>query len=160
MPNENLSVAETKQRAAYVQSLEAARRKKGQVLVDGKSLINFQKEQTKQLPWELATAMIPELREAQNPSSSVSRSIRSGRCWFLFRVLTLPWIGMGHFRCLRGHDSSLPPTFGCLFSYSDGQDFREGIKNMKLLRPMATNIGGTTSTLFFGHFGVRRCMIY
>ncbi|KAF4596552.1 hypothetical protein EYR38_007939 [Pleurotus pulmonarius] len=111
MPNENLSVAETKQRAAYVQSLEAARRKKGQVLVDGKSLINFQKEQTKQLPWELATAMIPELREAQNPSSSA---------WVIFAAY---------------------------------EDFREGIKNMKLLRPMATNIGGTTSTLFFGHFG-------
>lgn len=86
MPNENLSVAETKQRTAYVQSLEVARRKKGQVLVDGKSFINFKKEQTKQLPWELATAMIPELREAQNPSSSVGRSLRPGWCWFLFCI--------------------------------------------------------------------------
>ncbi|KAJ8692608.1 hypothetical protein PTI98_009906 [Pleurotus ostreatus] len=113
MPNENLSATEVKQRAAYVQSLEAARRKKVQVLVDGKSLINLKKEQTEHLPWELATAMIPELREAQNPNSSA-------------------WVISAAY-----------------------EDFREGIKNMKLLRPVKT--GGTEAseaTMFFGHFGV------
>ncbi|KAF9496738.1 hypothetical protein BDN71DRAFT_1429949 [Pleurotus eryngii] len=116
MPNENLSAAEVKQRAAYFQSLEAARRKKGQVLVDGKSLINLKKEQTEHLPWELAAAMIPELREAQNPNSSA---------WVIFAAC---------------------------------EDFREGIKNMKLLRPVKTYTGGTEATMFFGHFGVLTCL--
>jgi hypothetical protein len=72
LPKDDFNAAVLKQKQQYEASLKSARRIKEELEKKGVQGIHISEKKNK-LPWQAAEEMLPALKEARNPMSSVSR---------------------------------------------------------------------------------------